>query len=42
MTGPGSDPYILNTKANGSLLEIMQELTIRSMEDPWRVDRIQF
>jgi hypothetical protein len=42
MIGPGSDPYVLNPKAHQSLLEMMQELTIRNEEDPWRVDRIVF
>ena len=42
MLGPGSDPYVLNPRAHQSLLEMMQELTIRNEEDPWRVDRIQF
>jgi phage terminase large subunit len=42
MLGPGSDPYMLNPRAHQSLLEMMQELTIRNEEDPWRVDRIQF
>jgi hypothetical protein len=42
MMGPGSDPYVLNPKAHRALLEMMQELTIRNEEDPWRVDRIVF
>jgi hypothetical protein len=36
----GSDPYLLNPRALQSLLEVMQELTIRTNEDPLRVERI--
>jgi hypothetical protein len=36
----GSDPYLLNSRALQSLLEVMQELTIRTDEDPLRVERI--
>jgi hypothetical protein len=42
MMGPGSDPYVLNPSAHRMYLEMMEELTVRSLEDPWRVDRIQF
>jgi hypothetical protein len=42
MMGPGSDPFVLNSRAHRALLEMMQELTICNEEDPWRVDRIQF
>jgi hypothetical protein len=44
MLGIGGDPYALTPKAQRSYLEIemLQELTIRNEEDPWRVERIQF
>jgi hypothetical protein len=42
MMGPGSDPYVLNPSAHRMYLDMMQELTIRNQEDPWRVERIVF
>jgi hypothetical protein len=32
MMGPGSDPYVLNPSAHRMYLEMMEELTIRSLE----------
>ena len=40
--GPGSDPYVLNPGARQAYLDMMREIASRSMENPWRVDRIQF
>jgi hypothetical protein len=42
MMGPGSDPYVRNPSAHQMYLEMMEELTIRNQEDPWRVERIVF
>jgi hypothetical protein len=42
MLGPGGDPYLLNPRARQMYLEMMEQLTVRNQEDPWRVDRIQF
>ena len=38
----GHYTYVLNPSAHRMYLEMMEELTIRNLEDPWRVERIQF
>jgi hypothetical protein len=42
MLGPGSDPFLLNPRAHRAMLEMMEEITIRNEEDPWRVERMVF
>lgn len=39
---PGTLTHMCLTQARQTYLEMMQELTIRNLGDPWRVERIQF